>query len=263
MDFASSGKTIVSQERKIFMMKLLYEKNYLHCLPHVTVSDDHPLPETKVPYAWLMQALCVAMTDNGGTLARLDPDMDLNLDALWEHERGPLVHTRVKIECKMKTTRDVPHKVENDICYTQVMVKKLGDKQLQRKNQDVVSKPELFVLIKSLFPAYCEDNLTPAPIVAAHRNWYLIILLLACTNSTDNRVKDRTGGKTETEKAALAILSYRRSIHDLHRNKRLQMKSRKTALTDPKNGSGGGVPNDVEGIKDMLAQLQLQLGNCS
>jgi hypothetical protein len=189
MEETQLTSNIITIDTKIFMMKLLNKKNYLQFFKHVEISEKHPLPETKVPYAWLAHAMCQGASDQHRTtqikeILALSAKIEIpSMDCMWSTpEQACLKHTCLQILCEKNASRDTEHTEERDVCYTTKVIDLL-EKQKERKNPDLISKAELYQLIKKVYPLYCPDTLPLASIVAAHRNWYLLVIIIACANS--------------------------------------------------------------------------------
>lgn len=170
---------IITKIKKQTLLRILDGHKYLtnYDIAHID-SPDFLKTSMKIPFSWLLNAYCINTKDGKDGLEKPAPE---NFDL-----RKLLVTTETLPFLEMVGN---PESKNLDIRYTSHFIDGEGyDLQSKRLevNRDKVSKSELYEIIKAIFPDYCPPHGCLAPIRAAHRDWYVVILLLACTNSTQH-----------------------------------------------------------------------------
>jgi hypothetical protein len=168
---------VVSREKKLELIEILKNRGYLKYLDQpIDFGDEDKFIKgsKKIPFAWLLNAYCLNVKKDSGVqlkrALRLLPLEDLGLKNCLE----------------IKDTND--GKV--DIFFTDRFIEYEGlDLQEKRADKYAISKSELYEVIKAIYPDYCPLEGCLAPIRAAHRNWYIVILRLACSN--DGKVANK------------------------------------------------------------------------
>jgi hypothetical protein len=177
-------QSIMTKSFKAELINLLRVRNYLSMFGKA--MNSNPLPSNKVPYTWLMRSICTAHQKGGPGLVPFPEGGQFSLVgklAIGKNEDF-LEMFMTEINCQNHSKHTGQPEQEPDIQYTERFIVDSWKLQLYRESPSSVSKAELFELIKHLFPEYCPPDMCMAPIQAAHRSWYIIILMIALTSSS-------------------------------------------------------------------------------
>jgi hypothetical protein len=203
---------IITKVKKQKILGILNQHGYLTNYDIKVLDDpDFLKASMKIPFSWLLNAYCINTTQTGKDgLKNLEKVETFDL-RLVEQNNSSFLETFCE-----------PASGILNIRYTKEFINNQGyDLQIKRSegNRDKVSKAELYEIIRTVFPQYCPSDGCLAPIRAAHRDWYVVILFLACTNAVNHCPMSHNGCK-------LLIKNFR---------ERKIRKSRKICEKTPKN----------------------------
>jgi hypothetical protein len=172
--------SIISKAKKQEVLRILRAKGYLQYFDdgiNITPSDFLETNK-KIPFAWLLNAYCLNTDPSGQDgLSHLKENHVFTLETMAANGTEPFL----EVEEMNGNQRNVLF--SNTFATTTMKELQKSRIECNRRN---VSKAELYEIIKAIFPDYCPAHGCLAPIRAAHRNWYIIILLLACHNHKEN-----------------------------------------------------------------------------